>query len=94
MIKREDLEEVLQCLDSDSSAWLNGSYVKNCEVCASAEISGRFLKLAADLVAQQVRAGGDVTRPMIGLAATMLEAGYKIGRKHAEVDTLNSWLEL
>lgn len=94
MIKATELDEVLANLDQQSNEWLTGPYLKNCEACASGETSSRFLSLAAALVAAKVREGGDLWTPMVGLAATMLEAGYKLGRKHSEVDTLNSWMEL
>jgi hypothetical protein len=57
-------------------------------------MSRRFLAMAAALVAAQARQGTDLSTSVVGLAATMLEAGYKIGRKHTEVEMLDSWMEL
>lgn len=94
MIKAIELDETLASLDQQSGEWLNGPYLKNCEACTTGETSQRFLSLAAALVASKVREGGDLMTPVVGLAATMLEAGYKLGRKHSEVETLNSWMEL
>jgi hypothetical protein len=38
--------------------------------------------------------GSNFSAPLIRVAATMLQTGYTIGRRHAEAEVLEGWMKL
>jgi hypothetical protein len=50
--------------------------------------------LASTYTAVLARVGGNYLIPLLLVAAAMLEAGYILGKKQAEVEMLEGWFKL
>jgi hypothetical protein len=48
----------------------------------------------SDNLVGTMRAGGDYSALLVQLAAIMLQTGYNIGRRQAEAQVLEGWMQL
>lgn len=94
MITTEDLRQTLKDLDSRAADWPETTHWDTFELCKEVELSADLVRATNRLVKLAMMHDFDSTVPLLGLAATMLEAGYRIGRKKAETETLEAWMKL
>jgi len=94
MIPIQEFNAALMELDYQSAQWYRARYGGTCQVCIESPASQRLLLTILDSLAGTMRAGGDVSVPLVLLAGTMLQTGYMIGRRHAEAEVLEGWMRL
>ena len=90
----KDLEKALLELELRPLDWYCSMYGDTYRLCLESEVSRRLLWAVCQHVGLMLRLGADHSIPLILLAATMLQAGYTIGRKQAESEILEGWLKL
>jgi hypothetical protein len=89
-----DFNAALTELEFRTAQWYRANYGESCRLCVESDASRQFmLTMLAYLMGLQ-RTGGDVSVPLVLIAATMLQTGYSIGRKRAEAEILEGWLRL
>jgi hypothetical protein len=89
-----DFNAALTELDFQTAQWYRANYGETCRLCVESDASRQFmLTMLAHLMGLQ-RTGGDVSVPLVLIAATMLQTGYSIGRRRAEAEILEGWLKL
>ena len=94
MIPIQEFNVALMELDFQSAQWYRALYGDACAICAESPASRRFIIAMLDYLAALGRSGGDISIPMVLLAGTMLQTGYRIGRRHAEAEVLEGWMRL
>jgi hypothetical protein len=94
MIPIQEFNAALMELDLQPAQWYRPRYGETCQICIESPASRRLMLTMLDYLAGTMRAGGDVSAPLVLLAGTMLQTGYIIGRKHAEAEVLEGWMRL
>ncbi len=94
MIPIQEFNAALTELDFQSAQWYRALYGEACMICAESPTSRRFIAAMLDYLAGLSTAGGDISAPMVLLAGTMLQTGYRIGRRQAEAEILEGWMRL
>ncbi len=94
MIPIQEFNAALMELDFQSAQWYRALYGEACVICTESPASRRFIAAMLEYLATLWRAGEDISIPMVLLAGTMLQTGYRIGRRHAEAEILEGWMRL
>ena len=81
-------------LEFQSAQMYHALYADSCRICVESAASRQFLLAMLDHSMVLQRTGGDVSVPLVLLAATMLQTGYALGRKRAEAEILEGWMKL
>ena len=89
-----ELNAALAELNFQSAHWYRTNYSESYRVCVEAEASRLFLLAMMNHMFALQRSRQDFSIPMVYLAATMLQIGYRIGRKRAETEILEGWMRL
>jgi hypothetical protein len=89
-----DFEKAIAELEYKTSDWFQQTYGASYQMCLDSAASRRFLWALCERTVQLQQLGADFSTPMVLLAATMLQMGYQIGRKHAETEVLEGWYKL
>ena len=94
MIPIQEFNAALMELDFQTAQWYRIHFSEACAICADAPAGRRFILTMLDYLVTLGRSGADISVPMVLLAGTMLETGYRIGRRHAEAEVLEGWMRL
>ena len=94
MIPIQEFNAALMELDFQSAQWYRALYGEACMMCVESPASRRFVTAMLEYLTVLGRAGGDISIPMVLIAGTMLQTGYRIGRRHAEAEILEGWMQL
>ena len=94
MIPIQDFNAALGELNFQSAQWYRARYEESCRMCVESAESKQLLLTILDYLAILQRTGGDVSIPLVLLAANMLQTGYAIGRRRAEAEVLEGWMRL
>jgi len=94
MIPIQEFNAALMELDFQQPQWYRARFGGTCQICIESPASRQLMLTMLDYLAGTMRAGGDVSVPLVLLAGTMLQTGYMIGRKHAEAEVLEGWMRL
>jgi hypothetical protein len=94
MIPIHEFNAALIELEFQSVQWHRTRYAEACRICVDSPASRHLLWTMLDYLVEIQRTGGDYSVPLVLLAGTMLQTGYMIGRKHAEAEVLEGWLQL
>jgi|GEM_PF-4629468 len=94
MIPLQEFNAALMELDFQSAQWYRALYGEACIMCVESPASRRFIAAMLEYIGALGRTGGDISIPMVLLAGTMLQTGYRIGRKQAEAEILEGWMRL
>ena len=94
MIPIQEFNAALMELDFQSAQWYRVHYGEACTLCAESHAGRRFMLTMLDYLLALGRAGADISIPMVLVAGTMLQTGYRIGRRHAEAEVLEGWMRL
>jgi hypothetical protein len=81
-------------LEFQSAQSYQAMYAESCRICVESAASRQFLLAMLNHSMLLQRTGGDVSGPLVLLAATMLQTGYALGRKRAEAEILEGWMKL
>ena len=93
-IRLQDLNTALTELDFKSSDWFRTTYGDAAKLCIESSASRCLLMTLSDNLVGTMRAGGDYSALLVQLAAIMLQTGYNIGRRQAEAQVLEGWMQL
>jgi len=94
MIPMHQFNAALSELEFQSAEWYRARYGESCQLCIDSPASRQILLAMLDYQMNLQRMGGDVSVPLVLLAATMLQTGYVIGRRRAEAEVLEGWMRL
>jgi hypothetical protein len=94
MIPIQEFNAALMDLNFHSAQWYLAQYGETCQICMESPASRLLLLTMLDDLMRTMRAGGDFSTPLVLLAGTMLQTGYRIGRRHAEAEVLEGWMRL
>ncbi len=94
MIPVHQLNSALTELDFQPAEWYRANFGDSCRLCLESSASRQLLLAMLEYHMSLQRMGGDVSVPLVLLAATMLQTGYAIGRRRAEAEVLEGWMRL
>lgn len=94
MIPIQEFNTALMDLNVQSAQWYRANYGETCLICVESPASRLLILTMLDHLVRTMRTGGDYSTPLVLLAGTMLQTGYRIGRRHAEAEVLEGWLRL
>ena len=94
MIPIQEFNAALTELDFQSAQWYRAYYGETCRICVESPASQRLILTMLDYLVGTLKAGGDYSVPLVLLAGTMLQTGYRSGRRHAEAEVLEGWMRL
>lgn len=94
MFDVHELNSALNDIQMRSIAWQKKAYDGHFNRFLQPGMMNSFLRDACDYVAGSARIGQDYSIALMLVAATMIEAGYAVGRARAEAEMLEGWMKL
>lgn len=94
MIDVQELDKFLQEIQVRPADWQEKVYDSHFTGFRQPGMMHNFLKEACEHIAASVRANQDYSIAIMLVAATMVEAGYALGRARAEAEVLDGWMKL